>query len=103
MAVLASGGREAVTPITGIKPVPANIRILNAAWKQDGPHQIRVHMASLGHPLLGDAVYGPAKCPYKLQGQTLHAGVLGFHHPEQEHIWNLRLLYRIILSIFWKF
>lgn len=44
-------------------------------------HQIRVHMASLNHPLLGDAVYGPAKCPYKLQGQTLHAGILGFVHP----------------------
>lgn len=44
-------------------------------------HQIRVHMASIGHPLLGDAVYGPAKCPYKLQGQTLHAGILGFLHP----------------------
>lgn len=44
-------------------------------------HQIRVHMASIAHPLLGDAVYGPAKCPYKLQGQTLHAGILGFVHP----------------------
>lgn len=44
-------------------------------------HQIRVHMASLGHPLLGDTVYGPAKSPYKLQGQTLHAGILGFIHP----------------------
>ena len=44
-------------------------------------HQIRVHMASLGHPLLGDQVYGPARCPYKLQGQTLHAGILGFIHP----------------------
>lgn len=44
-------------------------------------HQIRVHMASLNHPLLGDSVYGPAKCPVKLQGQTLHAGILGFVHP----------------------
>lgn len=44
-------------------------------------HQIRVHMASLNHPLLGDSVYGPAKCPFKLQGQTLHAGVLGIIHP----------------------
>ena len=44
-------------------------------------HQIRVHMASLGHPLLGDTVYGPAKSPHKLQGQTLHAGILGFVHP----------------------
>lgn len=45
-------------------------------------HQIRVHMASKGHPLLGDAVYGPAKCPVgNLCGQTLHAMVLGFLHP----------------------
>ena len=45
-------------------------------------HQIRVHMASVRHPLLGDRVYGPAKCPFpRLQGQTLHAGVLGFVHP----------------------
>lgn len=43
-------------------------------------HQIRVHMASLNHPLLGDSVYGPSKCPFKLQGQTLHAGVLGIIH-----------------------
>lgn len=44
-------------------------------------HQIRVHMASIGHPLLGDVVYGPVKCPYRLTGQTLHAGVLGIVHP----------------------
>lgn len=45
-------------------------------------HQIRVHMASLGHPLLGDRVYGPAKVPFcGLQGQTLHAGLLGVIHP----------------------
>lgn len=45
-------------------------------------HQIRVHMASIHHPLLGDTVYGPAKCPISgLIGQTLHAGVLGFIHP----------------------
>lgn len=44
-------------------------------------HQIRVHMASIGHPLLGDAVYGPMKSPYHLTGQTLHAGVLGIIHP----------------------
>ena len=44
-------------------------------------HQIRVHMASIGHPLLGDEVYGPARQPFSLEGQTLHAGVLGFIHP----------------------
>ena len=44
-------------------------------------HQIRVHMASLGYPLLGDPLYGPKKCPFSLQGQCLHAYVLGFIHP----------------------
>lgn len=44
-------------------------------------HQIRVHMSSINHPLLGDSVYGPAKCPFNLTGQTLHAKTLGFIHP----------------------
>ena len=44
-------------------------------------HQIRVHMAFIGHPILGDAVYGPARCPFRLQGQTLHAKTLGIRHP----------------------
>lgn len=44
-------------------------------------HQIRVHMRSIGHPILGDDIYGPAKCPFQLEGQTLHAMVLGFIHP----------------------
>ncbi len=44
-------------------------------------HQIRVHMASIGHPLLGDAVYSNGKSPYHLQGQTLHAMTIGFIHP----------------------
>ena len=44
-------------------------------------HQIRVHMTSIGHPLLGDEVYSNTKSPYKVEGQTLHAMVLGFEHP----------------------
>lgn len=44
-------------------------------------HQIRVHMTSIGHPLLGDEIYSSAKSPYKVNGQTLHAMVLGFVHP----------------------
>lgn len=47
-------------------------------------HQIRVHMASIGHPLLGDAIYCPLKSPYRLEGQTLHAMTLGFIHPRTE-------------------
>lgn len=45
-------------------------------------HQIRVHMASIGHPLLGDTLYSNGKSPYKLQGQTLHAMTIGFIHPK---------------------
>ena len=47
-------------------------------------HQIRVHMTSIGHPLLGDTVYGTKKQPFSLQGQALHAKVLGFIHPSTE-------------------
>lgn len=44
-------------------------------------HQIRVHMASIGHSLLGDEVYGRRSDKYKCEGQCLHAMTLGFHHP----------------------
>ena len=44
-------------------------------------HQIRVHMKHIGHPVLGDPVYGPKKQPYNLSGQLLHAKILGFNHP----------------------
>ena len=44
-------------------------------------HQIRVHMASIRHPILGDTVYGPSKDPFHLEGQALHARVLGLVHP----------------------
>lgn len=44
-------------------------------------HQIRVHMASIGHPVAGDDVYGPKKIITKLNGQCLHAKVIGFVHP----------------------
>lgn len=45
-------------------------------------HQIRVHMAGSGHPLLGDPVYGSGKNPYHLEGQALHAEVIGLIHPK---------------------
>ena len=44
-------------------------------------HQIRVHMAYIGHPVAGDPVYGPKKVITELHGQCLHAGLIGFRHP----------------------
>lgn len=44
-------------------------------------HQIRVHMSSIGHPIVGDPLYGPKKSPWKINGQMLHAKTIGFIHP----------------------
>ena len=64
------------------KPFPPVYANVGKPLENRTYHQIRVHMASIGHPLLGDVVYGPGKCPIAgLEGQTLHAGILGFIHP----------------------
>lgn len=47
-------------------------------------HQIRVHMNHIGHPVLGDPLYGPKKQPYGLKGQALHAKILAFEHPTRD-------------------
>ena len=80
MAVNYNNGKSAVTHYKVLTRVK-DFTHIECRLETGRTHQIRVHMASIGHPLLGDAVYGPAKCPYKLQGQTLHAGILGFVHP----------------------
>lgn len=81
MAVLKSGGKEAVTHYRVLKQFE-KYTYIELRLETGRTHQIRVHMAYLGHPLLGDTVYGPANSPYKLEGQTLHAKILGFHHPQ---------------------
>ena len=54
---------------------------VDAPLGRDPENRKRAHLASLGHPLLGDTVYGSGKNPYHLEGQCLHAAVLGFRHP----------------------
>ncbi len=49
-------------------------------------HQIRVHMASINHPILGDDLYSNQKSPYKLEGQCLHAKILGFLQPHTKEL-----------------
>lgn len=80
MCINEKNGREAVTHYRVLERF-RQFTYVECRLETGRTHQIRVHMASIGHPLLGDAVYGPAKCPYKLTGQTLHAGVLGIVHP----------------------
>lgn len=80
MSINEKNGREAVTHYRVLARFD-RFTYVECRLETGRTHQIRVHMASIGHPLLGDEVYGPAKCPYKLQGQTLHAGVLGIIHP----------------------
>ena len=81
MAVNEKNGKPAVTHYRVLERFGAYTYI-ECELETGRTHQIRVHMASIGHPLVGDTVYGPKKCPFpKLQGQTLHAMVLGFRHP----------------------
>lgn len=80
MAINERNGKPAVTHYQVLERF-GNYTFIECVLETGRTHQIRVHMASIGHPLVGDEVYGPAKCPFKLQGQCLHAMVLGFVHP----------------------
>ena len=74
-------GRRAVTHYKVIEELSNNFSLIECILETGRTHQIRVHMASINHPLLGDEVYGPKNKPFKTEGQVLHAGVLGFEHP----------------------
>ncbi len=86
MAVTSQGGRDAVTEYTVLERF-GNFTHVRLKLKTGRTHQIRVHMAYLGHPVAGDDVYGPKKVITKLGGQCLHAKKIGFIHPKtQEHM-----------------
>ena len=80
MSINHKNGKEAINHYKVLQRFK-NFTYIECRLETGRTHQIRVHMASLQHPLLGDSVYGPAKCPYKLQGQTLHAKTIGIRHP----------------------
>lgn len=80
MAVNEKNGKRAVTHYRVLKRF-ANHTYIECQLETGRTHQIRVHMAYLHHPILGDTVYGPEKNPYHLEGQTLHAQILGLIHP----------------------
>ena len=74
-------GKHAVTHYKVLKRLKKDFTYIECQLETGRTHQIRVHMASIKHPLLGDDVYGPKKSKYTLEGQCLHAKVLGFVHP----------------------
>ncbi len=80
MAVNYKNGKPAVTHYKVLERF-GNYTYVECELETGRTHQIRVHMTSIGHPLVGDLVYGPAKQPFKTQGQMLHAKVFGFIHP----------------------
>ena len=80
MAVVKDSGKEAITHYRVLKQF-AKYTYIECVLETGRTHQIRVHMAHLGHPLLGDTLYGAASNSFHLEGQTLHAKILGFQHP----------------------
>ncbi|MEG0830643.1 MAG: RluA family pseudouridine synthase [Anaerovoracaceae bacterium] len=88
-AVVRDGGKRAVTHYKVIERF-GKYTLIEARLQTGRTHQIRVHMAYIKHPLLGDELYGPAKQPFKLHGQMLHAGVLGFIHPKTKTYMEFR-------------
>ncbi|MCM1288079.1 MAG: RluA family pseudouridine synthase [Clostridium sp.] len=81
MAIDMNNGRSAVTHYKLLQNLKKNFSLITCRLETGRTHQIRVHMASINHPLLGDELYGPKDKPFKTNGQVLHAGTLGFSHP----------------------
>lgn len=80
MSVITKTPRRAVTHYKVLEAI-GKFTLIEAQLETGRTHQIRVHMTHIGHPLVGDLVYGPKKQPFHAEGQALHAGVLGFVHP----------------------
>lgn len=84
MAINYKNGKDAVTHYRVLERF-GNYSYIECRLETGRTHQIRVHMTSIGHPLLGDLVYAPSqKNGFHLEGQTLHAQILGFYHPVQK-------------------
>ena len=82
MAVVYKNSRQAITHIKVLKRFyTSNVTLIEATLETGRTHQIRVHMAYIHHPLVGDEVYGKKDSKYKIEGHMLHAKLLGIIHP----------------------
>ena len=83
--VTEKNSKEAITHYKVLDHLNHKFKYIECRLETGRTHQIRVHMSYIGHPLLGDEVYGPVNSKFKnLQGQTLHAATIGFIHPTTE-------------------
>lgn len=106
MAVIRQNSKPAVTHFS-VRERFRNATLVECRLETGRTHQIRVHMKYIGYPLIGDPVYGPKKNLYAIEGQALHAQVLGFTHPRTgERIvlkaeWpeDMEKLYRTLLKL----
>ena len=89
MAINYRNGKEAVTTFTVVKRYQG-YTLVDCKLQTGRTHQIRVHMASIHHPVVGDDVYCSLKPPCKLEGQALHAYLLGFMHPRTKEYIEVR-------------
>lgn len=85
MSVVNAGGKRAVTHYKVLKRFD-KYTYIECILETGRTHQIRVHMAHINHPILGDELYSNKKCDFKLQGQCLHAKILEFEHPKTGEI-----------------
>ena len=84
MCVIERNSRNAVTHWEVVKRYRGYTHV-RCRLETGRTHQIRVHMAHIGHPILGDMVYGRKKPELGQSSQVLHAGILCFKHPRDEH------------------
>ena len=97
--VTEKNSKEAITHYKVLDHLNHKFNYIECRLETGRTHQIRVHMSHIGHPLLGDEVYGPANSKFKnLQGQTLHAATLGLFILQLKNTWNFQHHSQIILK-----
>jgi len=83
MAVVLDGGKDATTKFKVVERY-GQYTLVECRLLTGRTHQIRVHMAYIGHPVVGDPKYSRAKCPFAIKGQALHSMTLELTHPRTE-------------------